>query len=251
MPKDFFVYIKVAIWLCLSLFVCGGGWAIWMAAGGFCVAKLELQFPDWPAWEVELDPQCRQVLQQPYHFLGKGSQSYVFASQDGQYVIKLFRFDRVSHVEQVLPLLQGYKMAYDHLQEETGLLYVHLNVSGVGLPTLHARDGLHRSVDIPLDRYRFAIQRRVEPFVEAFSKAQTQDRRQELIEQFHDLLVRRTSKGFMNADPNLSRNFGFLGGRAMEIDFGNYRELDREKAPQEVARFMDKLHKWLEKHPGG
>ena len=66
-----------------------------------------------------------------------------------------------------------------------------------------------------------------------------------LLDQFIDLLVARTEKGVINSDPSLSRNFGFLDGRAVEIDFGNYRPVGCVDGPQEIQRYTKKLRKWL------
>src|SRR5689334_8640410 len=44
-------------------------------------------------WDVEISPEVVSILEQPFHYLAKGGQSYVFGSSDGKYVLKLFRFD--------------------------------------------------------------------------------------------------------------------------------------------------------------
>src|SRR5690349_15990834 len=99
---------------------------------GFRIGKLHLDFPYQPQWEIACDPAIERILRQPFTFLGKGSQSYVFESQDGQTVVKLFRFDRPDAIQ----LFDACKLAYDSLRDETGLLYIHLNITHMHLPTL-------------------------------------------------------------------------------------------------------------------
>ncbi|HEY5260342.1 MAG TPA: hypothetical protein VIJ46_06810, partial [Rhabdochlamydiaceae bacterium] len=44
--------------------------------------------------DIPLEPSIHSILSQKFHYLAKGSQSYVFASEDGSYVIKLFKDPR-------------------------------------------------------------------------------------------------------------------------------------------------------------
>ena len=67
--------------------------------GGFVISNITSDFPHQPQWEVrplhtDEKNEFLHALAQPYHYLGKGCQSYVFESQDGQYVIKFFKYQR-------------------------------------------------------------------------------------------------------------------------------------------------------------
>ena len=60
---------------------------------GFSVALIHSGLTFNPAWETapaspELDP----IFSQKFHYLGCGGQSFAFVSDDGQYVIKFFKF---------------------------------------------------------------------------------------------------------------------------------------------------------------
>lgn len=146
-------------------------------------------------------------------------------------------------------------MAYDRAPLETGLVYIHLNPTAVNLPILHCRDSLGRSYELPLDGYRFAVQKKGEPLRKTFKEAREKaDLRtiEKRIDAFLTLLETRTAKGILNSDSNLSRNFGFCEGRALEIDFGNYREskelLDPAYRLKEIHRFSHRLRKWLSRN---
>src|SRR3569832_1407459 len=61
--------------------------------GSFTIARITSDLKFHPEWEVNntQEKEAQKALAQPYRFLGKGAQSFVFASEDGQWVIKFFR----------------------------------------------------------------------------------------------------------------------------------------------------------------
>ena len=113
---------------------------------GFALSKIAPSFSSELVQEIDKD--VLSVLDQPFHYLGKGVQCYAFVSADDKYVLKFFRMRRLLPSPWLvkMPLLESYKqekikrkseelfrdftsykIAYEQLQEETGLVYVHLN----------------------------------------------------------------------------------------------------------------------------
>lgn len=216
---------------------------------GFRIEKLRLDFPYHPEWEVEADPSFHEILQQKYTFLGKGTQSYVFESEDGKYVIKLFRFDCPQIKEKVPALFNACKLSYDSLRKETGLLYIHLNLTPKGLPRLHCKDAIGRSYAFDLNQMRFALQTRAQDFRKTLKLAyQNPQEMQRRLDEFIHLLQSRTAKEILNTDPNLSRNFGFLEEEAIEFDFGNYRHIAGLEQKKEIQRYTRQMRRWLQKN---
>lgn len=213
--------------------------------GGFKVAKMALRFPYRKEWDVALNPSVVPILSQSYKFLGRGAQCFVFESEDGCYVIKLFRYDQPPTESKVRDLFNACKLAYEELPEETGLVYIHLNVTELGLPTLQCRDAVGRKYAFPLDKMRFALQKKAAPFLEALTAAKGSAEMEKKIDQLIGLLKTRTDRKIFNSDPSLSRNFGFLEDRAIEFDFGNYRKAFDLNQKREMNRFASKLRKWL------
>jgi hypothetical protein len=215
---------------------------------GFRIAKMHLDFPYRSEWETEVVPSLEKILNQRFYFLGKGAQSYVFEDKAGQYVIKLFRYDQPMLEEKIVRLFNACKIAYDELKEETGLIYIHLNQTSLQLPILHFQDAIGRYYKIPLDKYRFAVQKKAKAFRETLQMARgNAPIMQKRIDQFLTLLLARTRKGILNSDPNLSRNFGFLEDRAIEFDFGNYLYDPKLNKEAEMRRFTSRLKIWLQK----
>ena len=189
--------------------------------------------------QIEFD---ERILHQDFHYLARGSQAFVFSSQDGLYVLKLFFFDsqKLSLVRQFLgakskgfsaevrrkvaKTLKGSHLALLRAKEETGLIYVHLNPTQREGRVCLCGPAWHRE-QIPIYRYRFAIQRFATPLETALKEARKNNDRQlfdQRVQAVQALLRRRISLGIHNSDPLLVDNCGLLGERAIEIDFGNY-----------------------------
>ena len=123
---------------------------------GFTVGNITSNFSYNSKWDTrpltaEEQNTIDGILSQPFSYLGKGCQSYVFQSQDGLYVLKFFKFQRYrikpwvvafsfipaveKHIEKRLEhkkakierFLTSWRIAFDDLQNETGIVYVHLN----------------------------------------------------------------------------------------------------------------------------
>lgn len=218
---------------------------------------MQLDTPFRSEWEISSDlsrEEVCKILSQAYAYLDRGAQCYVFASQDGEYVLKIFRFDRkdkkTTLMEKVNALFLGSILAYERAREETGLLFLHLNRTENAFPLLQLTGPLGQPFSLKLDSYRFAIQKRVRPFRESLMNAYRSSDPEEmpqLLDAFLEVLSSRVDKGIRNSDPAVSRNFGFLGKQAFEIDFGNYSEngVPREK---EIARYIQKLRLWLKEN---
>ena len=147
-----------------AAFIYGMGRLYFAVTAGFMLSNIQSDLAPEPRWQIStLTGQKAQAvdeaLSQEYLFLGKGCQSYVFASKDGEYVLKFIKFQRFRpHVlfnvasifgsifGSIFPgghemyqvkvkekkskldkLFISWKLAYEQLQHETGVVFVHLN----------------------------------------------------------------------------------------------------------------------------
>lgn len=214
---------------------------------GFKIAKLSQATSYTKEWDLVSDlseEELYQVLSQPFVYLDRGAQSYVFSSQDDRYVLKLYRIPRGSSLSS---LFSASILAYKKAKEETGLMFVHLNRTENTLPTITVRAPTGRTFQIALDHYHFALQKKAVPFQKALAEARSSGDAalvQKRLDAWVHLLDGRIAKGIYNTDTAFYRNGGFLGDKAIEIDFGNYvegvgpKEVEREK---HFKRFED----WL------
>jgi hypothetical protein len=251
---------------------------IQFATHGFHPAKLVADIiPDRPEWAIDQPPLVSDdVWKQPFTYLARGSQSYVFASEDGQYVLKLFRYNRsqFSWIHQLKRLfhrnnrknlkvdlatklnytLNAAKIACITVPECTQVVWAHLTNSRChDNARLTVIDRLGRPWTLRLSHYRFVLQRRALPLKKVLAEAlQTQDfvRARRLIASYQQLITTRASRGVRNSDPNFGPNSGFIDDRAIEIDFGNYRScpelIDNPRAQAaELERFLTQLRYWI------
>lgn len=240
---------------------------------GFALEKIRSNLSYHAEWEIESPnaTELKAIFHQPFTYLSKGVQSYVFASQDGQYVIKLPRYDHLRSLPLVhlLPKklaaakigkreaklkkdFTSYKIAYEELREETGLVAIHLNKT----------DGLHQQVTLidklgiahtlDLDKLEFLVQKRatlVYPTLEQWIREEKLSEAKEALASLVQVLSTRFDKKIFDKDPDLNTNFGFLGSQAIQIDVGRFRKTFPQIAlPKKEAIFLitDNLHQWLQ-----
>lgn len=232
----------------------------------FKLPPIHAGIPTNPKWDTPppTDP-ILAILNQPFVYLTRGNQSTVFQSEDGKYVLKLFRYKR-----SLFPLIHKFKnwfkkkpkqsflskadktfnaahLAYTEASEHTQVIYCHLNLTNNLLPITQLKAG--KTYTVPLDAYRFALQKKVNPFKETLLSARAQpEEMHRLIDSFVELLIDRSRLNIRNSDPNLGPNFGFLEGKAVELDFGNYHKVspDLERKKAEISNYLIRLEHWLE-----
>lgn len=272
----------VGLSLCIVGIITGSFLGLKKLTRGFRYAKIHAELSYSPSWEVEeLSPskslEIKNILSQEFRFLDRGTQFYVFASRDGKYVLKFFRFDRLKPpfwVSRHIPfheyLSAGYQqsyegklnqtmkaclMAYQRLKKQTGLIYLHLNHTENLKQTTTLVDCLGRRRDMDLNGVSFILQKKFEPLKSVMKRARdTKDTawQKEIISSFFHLLIERSKANICNTDPDVFHNFGYLEDRVVEIDFGDYFEDKKLQRPfifdVEIDKYAKKFRKWLEKH---
>ena len=215
------------------------------------------------------------ILNQKFHFLGKGCQIYAFESEDGQYVLKLLKLHRYkipfrkillsSYVKKDLKLMQlnqkkrlketfsHYKLAMDLLKYETALIYAHFDRSVV-LPKVQLKDQLGRLFLVDLNNTFLLIQKKAEDFKDRLNLYRKNHQLAEaklLVDRSVEHLKRRLDYKIFDSDhPGYVRNLGFIGEKAISIDVGNFKqrkEASREEIEREYFDCLKRLEKWTQK----
>lgn len=270
----FFLYVPLAITAFLTVErLCH------LATDGFSVARISHNLDTPPPSTSPLSADLSEILSQPFTYLASGAQSYVFASQDGRYVIKFFKFHhlRIPQWLNALPtpsFLQAYKrkkiqkkqralkkhfesyeIAASLLQKETALIALHLYATTDLHSSIHLIDkiGIHYVLDA--NSLAFVIQRKGVSFYEALLKDIESNQLLQAKERLSHLLqlsITRCQKGVGDLDPDFSTNFGVIDGEIAELDTGRFYLEESEKDPEvykrELYRITRPLHKWLEEH---
>lgn len=223
----------------------------------FRIANITYEMPYQSKWEVppvsaEKKEQLREILSQKFTYIGKGAQSYAFGSEDGQYVIKFVKYKhlRPSFWVDYLPgvgllknykervqarkdhkltgVFNGYHLAYDVHQKESGLIYVQLTTGNRlnQIVTLIDKIGLERQVD--LSTVNFILQEKVDTSRTAIFSALSNgdvEKAKRYIHNLLDLYLSEYAKGIYDHDHGVLHNTGFVGERPVHLDVGKlYRD---------------------------
>jgi hypothetical protein len=266
--------------LAVALFVVLAKKFCYQKTDGFALYKICSSLPfnrEWEPSSPQAPKELSRIFDQPFYYLAKGAQSYVFASQDGQTVIKFFR---IYHLRppawlsalSLPPALQpykiskmiekrkdlnkdflSYKIAYEEMKEKTGLIYLHLNKTSHLKKRLTIYDKIGIAHELDLDGMEFLVQKKatlVYPAIDALMKSEGPEAAKEAIGALVRLLLFRCEKGIFDKDPDLNTNFGFLGSKPVQIDIGRFcRSAEcktRAVYRDEILRITDNFRQWLD-----
>lgn len=268
--------------LVVSLY--GLGRLYYHMTGGFMVSNITSDFPFQPQWEVRPLMESEQAeltkaLEQPYFYLGKGCQSYVFASQDGEYVIKFFKYQRyrlqswlayfpplpaiVKYRQQKMEkkwnkldgFVQSWKVAFENLKNETGLIYVHLNKTDQLQKSVILYDKIDQKHVVALDQMEFCIQRRAKMLCDTLLEYKEKGdlaKAQQLIHHLLTMILAEYARGLADNDHALMQNTGVAHDRPVHIDVGQFVFNEKIKQPeifhQELFTKTYKFKLWLRTH---
>jgi len=201
-----------------------------------------VESPLQPATE-SLSAEVSDALDQPFYAYGRGSQSEVFLSQDGKWVVKIPRDRKVkpwllgrfyNNERNPLSCLHSYLIAGQVLAEETAVLYLH---RGAALPQhFGLYDSLGRKLPLSPDRFLFALQKRKPLLSEQLKRAENELQKQQILSALLDLIERERAKGWVSSDHAFLLNFGYEEGQAFRIDIGSYEPLNENFSLPAIAK---------------
>lgn len=218
----------------------------------------------------ERKEEVNNALQQDFHYLGSGSQCFVFSSADNQYVLKFFKHHRwkLTWLNQMLlspsfftrirekklnrkytsyvDTCKSYCLSFEQFKDKTGLLFVHLSTNSRGLPTVTIKDRVCRTYKVPLDDFTFLLQRKATPMSQYITERTTDEQKiRRLISEYLTFLEERARLGYLNKDPSFGKNFGVSNDSIIEIDIGGCFQDPKKDIHyfywQELSRIEEKL----------
>lgn len=264
--------MKIVKWAILFVALYGVERFCHSQTDGFAMARIRSSLTYQEKWETTPPNQAQlaEICKQKFHYLTKGAQCYIFASEDQKYVLKFFRFDhmRVPLLLESLSVLEekkqkkrqalekdfaSYKIAFEDLKEETGLFAVHLNKSKGQYPAVTLVDKLQIAHIVPLDEMEFILQRRAElvfPYLDRLMAEGDTDQAKDSISSLVQLMATIQNKGIIDFDPKLKKNFGFIEGKAVQIDLGRFIKKQTGGDIYPALRMKNELSDWLNaNHP--
>ncbi len=219
---------------------------------------------------------AHKLFHQKFHYLGRGLQSFVFESEDGNYVLKLFnnRYQRKIHFFSILSHLpfirswallraeyyqgkltktfKSYKIAFEDMKDKTGLLYTHLERTS-NLPTRATIvDRLNICHEINPNNMGFLVQKKatlVYPALKEYLSHQNIEGAKHALSSLVDLFFWKWRSGIDDNDPLIRTNYGFIGEEAIQIDVGplskptTFPDIEEKRA--EIEKITTSLKFWL------
>ncbi|MFI5344479.1 MAG: hypothetical protein ACHQUC_09690 [Chlamydiales bacterium] len=241
------------------------------------------ELPYKPEWDVPSLAENEKmaldkILSQPFTYVGEGGQSYVFASHDQHYVLKLFKYKRfrpawyiylvpdlplfasirdhhvTSRARKLTTVFTGHKIAYTYNKQNSGLLFVQLNPSH--LPTLISlkdKIGITRSFD--LGEAAYVLQEKGEMLRIVFPRLLKNgdiDGVKKCIGQIFAMYLSEYSQGIYDDDHGVMQNFGFIGDKPFHLDVGKFKQDESYKQPdvyqQDLAKVAQRIRLWMAKY---
>lgn len=234
-----------------------------------------------PEWEIPPLPQeereaIDQILSQKFTYYNKGSQSYVFISEDKKYILKFLKQDKLrtrswlAHLPLSFnPYYEDYlfkqekchatfaacKTSFTELKKESGLIYVHLNNTRDlnKKVTIFDKNGEKHIVDI--DKTSYYVQKRAQLIYSRIAELMHQnetEKAKEIISSVFSLIDYLGKKGVCDNDPILRKNFGLIDDIAVQIDIGKLKiDSLRQQSlayKDEAGSITNSFKVWLEKN---
>jgi len=221
----------------------------------------------------------KEALNQTYSYMGKGGQAYAFLSQDGKYILKLFKFKhlepswyisllpdapfvkewKVSYLEKkkkrMDTVFNGYRIAYLKDKENSGLVYIHLAPTDYLRMDLSVKDKLGLKHKFSADKAVFVLQQKGETLRTHLSKQLKQgevEKGKQTVASIFSLFVEEYQKGLIDLDKGVMHNTGFIGEKPFHLDVGKFTEDSDIKNPENFRKdlllIFRKIDMWIEKN---
>lgn len=232
------------------------------------IANMIYEIPHQQEWEIppltsEEKLAMEPILTQKFYYISKGTQSYAFGSEDGQYVLKFFKFKHlkpnwiIDHLPPFSPFIDyrnkqsarkqkklfgaftGYLLAYQVDRDESGLLFIHLNKTTDLQRKVTLIDKLGFEHEADLDEMVFFIQKKVVTMRQRMNKQMKQGDISSVkqdIRKVFDLYISEYKKGIYDRDHGVMHNMGFFGDQPIHLDVGMLTRKEAMKQPGEMRK---------------
>ncbi len=224
-----------------------------------------------------LSEDLEAFLSLPLSFLGIGSQCIAFSTENSPYVLKICKANRYqplfiidnpivsflfpSYLQQQKDKktkrkqkdFQSYTLAKQHLSEQCGILYLHLDKT----TSLNAKIKIQEpflgiSLSLQRDDLCFYIQKKATPFASHLLHLLHEEKNEELYTLFSkltELFTNSCEKGLWIKDTHFQKNMGICKELPFWIDPGKVRPAPTLRFPQQkkerLDRFQQKLRSFI------
>lgn len=242
------------------------------------------QIPIKPEWSTPQPDffdreELKRNLSQPFVYIGKGAQSYVFGSEDQKYVIKFFKFKHlrphwiienlpsispINHFKyayikskeaKILNVFESYHTAFNLDKDNTALIYLHLIPTHDLNQKVQLVDKIGRLHLVDLDGHLFMIQQKGEPLrqrIKRLLEEKKVDAAKQSFSQILGMYLTEYRRGLYDRDHSVMQNTGFVNDRPFRLDAG---KLTLDERLKEVNRYKKdlllviwRIDRWINSH---
>lgn len=228
--------------LALLLFCVSVGKGAYLLQGGFTIRHITpLSVPAKRNWNPEID----QILLQPFRYFSRGRQSFVFLSEDGNYVLKIPRTDvyKLSFFQRAIKssvfqkqladklanrrekFSESLRLSQEELQAQTKVLATHFGCSEPSTQNILLIDRLGFKKTLPLHSTSFVLQEKLSLLTPALlasiERKQTEEAKK-ILDALIEVIGVRAKKQIMDRDQTFLGNYGFDGETAYLLDVGSF-----------------------------
>lgn len=248
---------------------------------GFRLQEILSDIPNDPRWDVPPPHNPKEMalrLNQTFIYLGSGKQCHAFLGEDRKTVLKLFRHNDLSFLKIVnhfppafhrwywnrietkydpVYCLESSKIAYEKLQSQTGIFFLHINKTRDQFGSVTLKDNTGVSHQVNLDATEFLVQEYCELAVtriEEQMKSGNLSAASSSLKAIFEAIEEWSKLGVHIDNPALRRNIGFNGDQVIMLDAGSLTLSEENKEGAQVKKHIQKtmhgLGRWIrKKHP--
>ncbi len=246
-------------------------------------SNITQELPYHTEWEVTPLSEHEQkildnILNQKFTYIGEGGQSYIFASADQKYVLKLFKYKRFrpawylhvlpeislfsdfrhnhikSRAKKLTTVFNGHQVAYEKNKEGSALIFVQLNAPHIPKAATLI-DKLGFEVQVNLGETAYVLQEKGEMLRLVFPRLLKNgqiDLVKERIGQILEMYLSEYNKGIYDDDHGVMQNFGFIEGKPFHLDVGKFKINDDFKNPEiyqeDLLKVAERMRLWFRKY---
>lgn len=224
--------------------------------GDFNLSSVTFDEPYHAEWEAKPityaeKSQVKSLLSKPWTYLGRGTQSIVFAQDD--YVLKLFKNSHVNKwFGKNYVAFEGYKLAFEQNRDLSGLVFIHLNKTHDLMISMTLVDKKGKTHRIAADDLVFVIQKKAQIARNVFEKDLIEgnvDAVRSGITAILDLYMTEYSRNLVDQDHGVMHNIGFAEGKPIHLDVGRLTKDENVDPSQDLPHKVKKIQTWLDKQP--
>lgn len=213
-----------------------------------------------------------EILDLDFSYLNKGSQAFVFISNDNRYVIKFlalnkykepfrrtllsffsilktYRIERRENREKNFKAaLKSYALVYENIKSETGVIYMHLDNNKKLNGKIKIVDPLGQRYKIDPNDCLFIIQRkanRMKPYLSSLIHEKDFEEIKKIISAYLENADKILKKGIINRDSSV-KNSGITEEGIIEVDIGRFQKV--EDIDNHYSRYLQKYTRLYRKY---